>query len=108
MNEPTGHYCGKATDGAGVTWLLYTGQAVEHGMALELIAIRADATHVRWHGTVWLINLLVTSAEGFDAAAGRGAEFFAKLREHFAAAVKGDALACSPEAFHGPTSDTVH
>lgn len=110
MIESTGHYCGRIADDRGVVWLLYGGKEVEHGMAFELIAVRADDTRQRWHGTIWILNLLVTSPDGWDERAGRGSAFFTRLREHFASAVKGDPnpMATSPHAFHAPTSTMVH
>lgn len=106
-----GHYAGRIADDAGVTWLLYLGDECEQGMALTLTAVRADATHVRWGGKVWIIGLVVTSDEGVDHAAGRGSAFFARLREHFADAVRGDVVIPGPTSFCAPAaniSETAH
>ncbi|HMM74966.1 MAG TPA: hypothetical protein PJ986_04605 [Gammaproteobacteria bacterium] len=101
-----GHYAGRIADDAGVVWLLYLGEECEGGMALTLTAVRADATHVRWGGRVWIIDLIVTSDAGIDHAAGRGSAFFARLREHFREAMQGDTIVLAPGAFHAPTTNT--
>lgn len=107
-SDALGSFAGAVPDDQGVTWLLYVGREIERGMALQLTLVRADATHVRFLGAVWLLNLLVTSPEGYDPAAGRGSEFFERVHAQLVAAIDDTPRQVGRHVFLAPSTDTIH
>ncbi|MCC6194749.1 MAG: hypothetical protein IT518_09815 [Burkholderiales bacterium] len=101
-----GLYVGCVVDDAGVAWQIFIGEECKDGMAVELIAVRADVPRLQWRAELWLHNLRILSFDsGWDPSVGRGAQFFDRLQAHLADVIR-DGVLMGTASFLAPAANT--
>ena len=88
LDSGLGSYAGAVADDAGSLWLLYVGAPTEMDMAVPITAASAADTHERFHGTLWLLNFLLTTPDVARTATLSDA-FFARLQAHLERVSRG-------------------